>query len=526
MFMKRLLFVFSLCFIYAICAFSQTRIYDVEFDSSDDYFFIKNDSIGVYHFNLVTDDVSKEEVAMCTYGQPIKNYDNRDYYNYEHYDLIIPDSIRFEGKVYPVVEIGGGTDLLYLFELVYSKSVYIPASIKRIHENSFLAQVVCQDYNINPENKFYKRVDCAVYTTDMSTMVLFPKIFITQHFQTIYDFRIPDCVTTFYPNLFLLSEISIIWNNKDVKEVPASLFYRADWRYIPDSIEIINESGLECPYSPRALGFVPRNVHTIKESGMEYSPRSYRAGDYVGDHTCLYETIILPPNLKRLDKHALWGRQSLKECLYPDPAELIFLGEEPPVCGPEAIYDIDGDPWNYLGEKEYAYVYVPKNSIEKYQALIDNGTWSSFNRIFPLPDKLLLNPQLAWTEPKDGKFKMEYQVYELGDAKVEKVYWLCPDGAVYIDDEGNVTYDQNSTIETQIKMLLVDNYGTHYDASATIRLVAEKDNDVSIDSPFAENNSSIALPGVYNLHGIKVGETTEGLPAGIYISEGRKIVVR
>ena len=357
-------------------------------------------------------------------------------------------------------------------------------------------------------------------------MVLFPKIFRTQHFQTIYDFRIPDCVTTFYPNLFLLSEMYIIWNNKNVKEIPASLFYRAKWGYIPDSIEIINESGLECPYSSIALGFIPRNVHTIKEAGMQYSDASQRAGDEIGDNTCVYREIILPPTLKRLDKRALYGRTSVKESLFPEPAELIFLGEEPPVCGPEAIYDIDVALWNYLGEKEYASVYVPKNSIEKYQALIDNGTWSSFNRIFPLPDKLLLNPQLAWTEPKDGKFKMEYQVYELGDAKVEKVYWLCPDGAVYIDDEGNVTYDQNSTIETQIKLLLVDNYGTHYDASATIRLIAEKDNDVSIDSPFAENNSSFALPGVYNLQGIKVGETTEGLPAGIYISEGRKIVVR
>lgn len=520
--MKRLFLIYSLCVIYAAFGFSQTRIYDVAPMDNSDTLFIKNDSIGYYTFQLITDENGKEQGAVCTYGRPFKNYYSDDYNIFEHYDLIIPDSIRYEGKVHPVVEIGGGTDIRDWFSFTYSKSVYIPASITKIHENSFLAQVYCQDYNINPRNKFYKRVDRAVYTTDMSTMVLFPKFP-----DTHYDFRIPDCVTSFYPNLFLLSKANIIWNNKNAKEIPASLFYRANWRYLPDSIEIINESGLENPFLYATLGFVPRNVNTIKEAGMEYSDRSGRAGDDVGDHNGVYYTIILPPTLKRLDKRALYGRTSVKECHFPDPAELIFLGEEPPVCEEEAIYDLGETPWLYLGEKEYSSIYVPKNSIEKYQALIDNGTWSSFNRIFPLPDKLILNRQLAWTEPKDGKFKMEYQVYELGDAKVEKVYWLCPDQAVYIDDEGNVTYDQNSTIETKIKLLLVDNYGTHYDAKASIRLMAEKDDDVSINTPGTENYSPTALPGVYNMQGIKIADSIDQIAGvkGIYIANGKKIVI-
>ena len=32
--------------------------------------------------------------------------------------------------------------------------------------------------------------------------------------------------------------------------------------------------------------------------------------------------------------------------------------------------------------------------------------------------------------------------------------------------------------------------------------------------------------GVYNLQGQRVGNTTEGLPSGIYIVNGRKFVVR
>lgn len=38
-------------------------------------------------------------------------------------------------------------------------------------------------------------------------------------------------------------------------------------------------------------------------------------------------------------------------------------------------------------------------------------------------------------------------------------------------------------------------------------------------------DSEVAVP-VYNLQGVKVSETLEGLPAGIYITSGRKVVVK
>ena len=54
-------------------------------------------------------------------------------------------------------------------------------------------------------------------------------------------------------------------------------------------------------------------------------------------------------------------------------------------------------------------------------------------------------------------------------------------------------------------------------------VVISKKGSTGISNIDAEN--AVAAP-VYNLQGIKVSDTLEGLPAGIYITAGKKVMVK
>lgn len=57
----------------------------------------------------------------------------------------------------------------------------------------------------------------------------------------------------------------------------------------------------------------------------------------------------------------------------------------------------------------------------------------------------------------------------------------------------------------------------------TFYYLQDKETTAIKETAISESNEP---SGIYNLSGLYVGKSTEGLPAGIYIRNGKKIIIR
>jgi hypothetical protein len=104
------------------------------------------------------------------------------------------------------------------------------------------------------------------------------------------------------------------------------------------------------------------------------------------------------------------------------------------------------------------------------------------------------------------------------DSKTMRVLGKMSDGSL-----GFVTNTKLSTIPANTAYIVVPE-----DAEAEIKLVPESDYTVGVEDVVADGDDNKPF-NIYSTTGVLVRQnatSTEGLPAGIYISNGRKIVVK
>ena len=100
----------------------------------------------------------------------------------------------------------------------------------------------------------------------------------------------------------------------------------------------------------------------------------------------------------------------------------------------------------------------------------------------------------------------------------------CADGKLYVSAGNSFGKGYRSYIAKK--------QGTQAAKSISMSYSGVDDSDYNIPTEIKfvelapEAVKALGFSGVYNLNGQYVGDTTENLPAGVYIANGRKIVIK
>ena len=161
-------------------------------------------------------------------------------------------------------------------------------------------------------------------------------------------------------------------------------------------------------------------------------------------------------------------------------------------------------------------VYVPAEAIETYKT---NWYWSTHGEILPITDKLIplvSEPELEIEQYLTHEYL--WDVMPLGEAvAAERGEWTSEDTSV-------ATIDENSVLtavgrgETTITFTLADTKGNLYTAESKVTVVENVSGVEEIEDEPVAVAPEISVPdGVYDLHGRRVGDTTDSLAPGLYI---------
>lgn len=438
----------------------------------------------------------------------------------------IPSKIIFKDQEYQVTSFSSFNSQ---FNYSVVSEVRIPWSIKQIEQNSFLVKLLTEKYTLDSANEYFTIYNGALLSADQKTLVSFP----VRHYYEC-GFIIPASIEVLYPFVFAYS-LSNIFITSGLKSIPYSAFSfygfysfledskpmggNLPFPYLPESIETIEGRAFSFPGTADMYqAFVPKSVKNIHYNAFAYGAGEPYYCNRYGDPKFLtaYKEIIFPQNLEGVYsvlenyEDTKYGRTS------PMIGTIIFTGETPPA------YSKGFNSTNRADE--YTNVYVPRQSVFKYQELVDNGTWGSNNIILPHPDKLCLNPTLGCDGWKEGKMQIRYLLYELGDAKVETIFWrsLNPEVAS-IDDSGCLT--AHSAGKVKVRLGIFDNFGHDYSASALFEVTPQ---DISSIEQVSDNALHI-IKRVYNIQGISIPYSeyeSNNLPSGLYIINGKKVLIQ
>ena len=178
-------------------------------------------------------------------------------------------------------------------------------------------------------------------------------------------------------------------------------------------------------------------------------------------------------------------------------------------------YKID-DWYKEVGTPRNWTVYVPAESVSAYE---NDRYWGAMGRYYPITDKLIPLVSEPELEIKPGMtHEYLWDVMPLGDAvAAERGEWSSDDPSVAtVDEDGVLT--AMSLGEATITFTLADTEGNLYTAESKVSVVKELSGVEEIEAePVAVAPETSVPDSVYDLHGRRVGDTTDGLAPGLYI---------
>lgn len=221
------------------------------------------------------------------------------------------------------------------------------------------------------------------------------------------------------------------------------------------------------------------------------------------------QSVYFGERLGKTDKknapHAHW---EWMEATNPYHVDICIESETPPVV------DLKGMPADYAPDWT---LYVPEVAVESYR---QNDYWGRAE-ILPITDKLIplvSEPELTIEEGQAHEYL--WDVMPIGNAVAcESGKWEVRDPDI-VQIEGDGVLYALKTGKTEVTFTLEDTEGNEYRAVSEVTVIEAGSGVKTIEAEEAtesETTQSAIPDGVYNLHGQRVGDSTEGLVPGLYI---------
>lgn len=189
--------------------------------------------------------------------------------------------------------------------------------------------------------------------------------------------------------------------------------------------------------------------------------------------------------------------------------------------------------------------YVRPELLDGFKAMQGRGEFPVNADLRAFEDFLYLYPQLDFGKWHEGRCQAVSAICRFGNSEVVSAEWSsrtvsvldsygnseAEDGELSSDSSDVATVDENGVVtavapgRAYIMLTVTDRNGNQSTAGRILDVTEKEVSSV----PRIEKDHGLAVParrGVYNLHGIYLGESVEGLPAGLYIVDGKKKVVK
>lgn len=406
-------------------------------------------------------------------------------------------------------------------------TMILPSTISHIDDNSVLANSYVERFIVEGNNPNYISDDAgAILSKDRKTLVRFPAC------AALLNYEIDPRVETIHKYAFAGCHTPITFTSS-IKEIPEGCF---DF------------------YTPGGIG-LPMEIEEIKENAFQNTrlthiniPSNCRKIDSDAFCNSHIEWLSLPKEIQKIDVWAFMPQYSIVTT--DDRKYIQVFWMSAPVKGVTFTGNnkIRVNDYSFPKREQYEKLEIPSNVrhgiVEKLER-IDPETLENIS-VFVNPNLLeeFRDKAQTWSdmmEVKEWSRRMESCIYTsqwvmgqmqcfttsvplCDDIKVKSVEWYSDDPSIVsINNEGLAVATGDGL--TDIHAKITDSDGNVTVLSRTLDGTAGMAG-ISETYPDKQTSGTFSTKGVYNLHGIYIGETTDGLPAGLYIVNGKKVIVK
>ncbi len=292
----------------------------------------------------------------------------------------------------------------------------------------------------------------------------------------------------------------------------------AEYRHLPKQLMY---------YSPKLVKvFLPESLTSIGD--YAFYGISYWINDYSKERQNEGVMFFNLPNVESIGECALGSPQAIKLGHGSEGTNNIKLGRLWHSAKQEKTLHVCFNSTEVLERPEGSILaspqkqwilYVPEEVVKAYK---DDAYWGTRYNVEPIRDMLIpLVSEPELTLEMGDTHKYLWDVMPLGNAVPEETgVWssLNPKVAI-VDQNGRLT--AYTAGKTDIVFTLKDTDGNEYTAvsKVTVNYPAGVDDVRADEDPEVDNQVNIqSIPdGVYNMHGQRVADSTEGLTSGLYI---------
>lgn len=137
-------------------------------------------------------------------------------------------------------------------------------------------------------------------------------------------------------------------------------------------------------------------------------------------------------------------------------------------------------------------------------------------------DFLYLYPELDNGKWVDRRSQFLYAICRFGNSRIDKVEWTTDNPELAeVDENGVVT--AKSQGEVTVICRITDEAGNVNEARKTVTLT---DQIISEVKEVNDGAPGTYPKGVYNMQGVRLGDSTDNLPPGLYIADGKKVMIK
>ena len=514
--MKRFISIIML-----LCAFSQISFAelvqegDPDTSISDNYTFYKLEENGIHYVFAYGPFNDGSGIERSTY-QFYAVYHDEDVP--APYRVDIPSEFVWDGvtrKVegyrsgeYTFNEFKLSKNQLTFNEIYFPKEVY-PWRNERgeldhlfVEFSGFITYVNASAFRVSKDNPVFKSVDGVLMTREEDVLLRYPVC------SKKINYYIPESVKKMIAGCFY--DVSVpVFLNEDCKEYNS--YIHAFWEY--PFYGLYGRNGvldnMLYVYSEHIKAWEHSNFDVFPENAVAIS---FDPDTFIFDDGIFTVWRYFMYNI--YNKPVIDGIVRSVEFSYPDDMKFEIV--------------INMDDWvDATFDEEPDLVKIPTyvSAVHKshVEEMYENRNFPQNAIIEETPNELYLYPELCHGPWVNKQTQFVYGLCRFGDSQLADREWDTDNYEIAtIDDTGLLTAYKTGSVNVTLKC--TDQRGNIYEASEVINITEED----FIETGIAESDKKqdVYSGGVYNLQGIRVGDNLNGLPKGIYISGGRKVVVQ